>query len=90
MHFIGCIDVNRGILSIGHYIFMSGLVYISLSVLLIFKREKAIVASNIMDLSSEESDSLTPFAVYQRIFGLLKLPNMRKLIFILLVNRVLC
>lgn len=81
----GFTDSRRGILTISDYIFMSGLIYVLISVLLIFKHEK-IQPLNI-DFN-DDNEALTPAAVYRRIWGLLKLPNMRKLIFVLLGNRV--
>jgi hypothetical protein len=81
---------------VGSYLFLAGTCYISLSVLLLLKREKPPPTSNLVDFladgSSPEGNSagdLTPGRVYARIFGLLKLPNMRKLIFVLMTNRVL-
>eukprot|EP01127_Copromyxa_protea_P012111 TRINITY_DN3119_c0_g1_i7.p1 TRINITY_DN3119_c0_g1~~TRINITY_DN3119_c0_g1_i7.p1 ORF type:complete len:401 (+),score=42.42 TRINITY_DN3119_c0_g1_i7:100-1302(+) len=84
--FLRTIPSDTPILSLGVYIFIAGVTYIFLSVLLIFKREKPLTHTNIMDF--DDTDDLTPLNVYKRIFALLKLPNLRKLIFVLLTNRV--
>ena len=52
--------------------------------ILLFKKEKRII-TNIMDINDDE---LTPANVYKRIFAVLKLPSIRRLIAVLFFNRV--